>query len=408
MKRVLKALGWLLLALIMLLAIFVAANWTLARNLSTAIGKKYAETAHLQPIQPVKGCGERGLTLSSDTPVASEALTEMQAFSDRHSGLGLIVLVDGKVVHEHYAKGITPTSVTQSLSLNKSVTSLMTGVALGDGTLKSIDDPVAPLLPEWSDAARGKITLRHLLSMSSGLHNYSMSKADWPAMKLMLSDEIEATALTAAAENPPGSLFKYKNGDAQIAGAVLRRAIAKAHKGESYASYLSRTLWCGVGNHPATLWAESEEGAPRFYAGLQASLRDWARIGQLVLDKGRVGEKQIVPEAYIDQMTAPSSANARYGLFIWRGTPWAKDRVYSPEAGINAHHSAPYAANDVAFMDGYGGQRVYIVPSAKLVIARLSEPDQKFDDAPLVNLALAGMERNASPPTPQKSRPPSP
>ena len=392
MKRILKWLGWLVLALLLALAVFVAFNWTFVRNMSTGMGKKYAETAHLLPVQSVKGCGERPIPAATTAPISAEKLAEMQAFSDKHFGLGLIVLVNGEVAYERYAKGITPSSVTQSLSLNKSVTSLMTGVALGDGTLKSIDTPVAPLLPEWTNAARQKISLRHLLSMSSGLHNYSMSQGDWPAMKMMLADDIEQTALTAKAEKAPGTEFKYKNGDAQIAGAVLRRAIANAHKGESYASYLSRTLWCGVGNGPATLWSESETGAPRFYAGLQASLRDWARVGQLVLDKGKVGEKQIVPATYIAEMAAPSPANPRYGLFIWRGTPWAKKRPYSPEAGINAIHSAPYSADDVVFMDGYGGQRVYIVPSAKLIIARLSEPDQKFDDAPLVNLALAGLQ----------------
>jgi CubicO group peptidase (beta-lactamase class C family) len=173
---------------------------------------------------------------------------------------------------------------------------------------------------------------------------------------------------------------------------VLRRSIAKAHKGESYASYLSRTLWCDVGNAPATLWAESETGAPRFYAGLQATLPDWARLGQLILDGGKVGAKQVVPSGWIAQMTAPSPTNPNYGFLIWRGSPWKKLRTYSPEAGIGVTHSAPYAADDVIFMDGYGGQRVYIVPSAKLVIARTSEADRTFDDAPLVNLALAGLK----------------
>ncbi len=390
-----KGLLWLILLLLAALAIFAAFNWTLARNMATSAGKPYAEIGHLSPQQPVKGCGERALSDAVTSPLSPATLTKMQAFSDKHRGLGLMVLVGGKRVHERYAAGIAATTKTQTLSMNKSVTGLMVGVAQANGIIGSIDAPVSSTITEWAADARKDISLRALMTMSSGLHNYSMTRGDWPAMKQLLSEDIEKTAIATDRVMKPGAEYRYKNADAQVVGAVLRRAIAKAYQGESYASYLSRTLWCDVGNAPATLWAESENGAPRFYAGLQASLPDWARLGQLILDSGKVGEKQVVPAEWIAQMIAPSPTNANYGFLIWRGTPWKKIRTYSPEAGIGAIHSAPYAAADVIFMDGYGGQRVYIVPSANLVIARTSEPDQSYDDAPLVNLALADLKVRA-------------
>jgi CubicO group peptidase (beta-lactamase class C family) len=391
MRIILKGLGWLFLVLVVVLALFAAFNWTMTRNMLMGRSKSNAETAQLYAQQPVKACALRALPRAASPSLSPDALAKMQAFSDQHKGLGLLVMQDGKLIYEHYAKGIGSETRTQTFSMNKSVTALMVGVALGDGTLQSIDAPLGDALPEWQGDGRKAITLRHLLTMASGLHNPSMAKGDWAALKLLLSDHIEATAIAAVADKPPGTEFRYKNGDAQLAGAVLRRAMARAHPGERYADYLSHTLWCGLGNGPATLWSESEEGAPRFYAGLQATLPDWARIGQMILDKGRVGDKQVVPADWIDQMTAASPTNPNYGFLIWRGSPGDGTRDYSPEAGMAAKHSAPYLAKDVIFFDGFGGQRVYIIPSAKLVIARTGETDMAFDDAPLVNLALAGL-----------------
>ena len=391
-RFILKGFGFLLLLFIIALILFAVLNWTMVRNMVTSAGKSNVETSHLNAQQPVKGCGVRALPLASESPISAGALVAMQSFSDAHKGTGLLILHDGQIIHERYVQGVTATTPIQTFSMNKSVTALATGIALGDGTLASIDTPLGDAIPEWAGDGRKAITLRNLITMASGLHNSSMVKGDWAAMKMLLSDKIEETAVAEVAERRPGTEFRYKNGDAQLAGTVLRRAIAKAHKGEGYASYLSRTLWCGTGNGPATLWAESPNGAPRFYAGLQAGMQDWARLGQLILDKGMVGGKQVVPSGWIAQMTAASATNPNYGYFIWRGSPADGTRDYSPEAGNAARHSAPYGVNDVIFFDGFGGQRVYIIPSARLVIARTGETDMAFDDAPLVNLALAGLK----------------
>jgi CubicO group peptidase (beta-lactamase class C family) len=233
--------------------------------------------------------------------------------------------------------------------------------------------------------------------MASGLKNYSLAKQEWPAMKLMLSDDIEDTALSIPVLEAPFTRFNYKNADSQIAGAVIRRAAEKAGKGD-YASYASSALWCPLGNAPATLWLEDKGGAPRFYAGLQANLMDWARLGQLLLDQGKVGDKQVVPADWISTMTTPSRNNPNYGLQVWLGSPYVERRAYNSETPAKAFHSKPYLADDVIYLDGFGGQRVYVVPSRRLVIARTGNPNMKFDDAVLVNLALAALPAPA--PTP--------
>jgi CubicO group peptidase (beta-lactamase class C family) len=209
----------------------------------------------------------------------------------------------------------------------------------------------------------------------------------------MFGPGITEAALALPVEKPFDTEFKYNNANSQIVGAALSAGLAK--KGETYAQYLSRRLWCPLGNAPASLWVEAP-GKPRFYAGINASLRDWARVGEMIRLEGRVGEEQLVPGAWVRAMAAPSTANPGYGWQIWRGSPWVAQRRYSPEASLAVPHSAAYAADDVLFLDGFGGQRVYVVPSAGLVIARTGETDLTWDDAMLVNLALGGLPRKAS------------
>jgi CubicO group peptidase (beta-lactamase class C family) len=95
-------------------------------------------------------------------------------------------------------------------------------------------------------------------------------------------------------------------------------------------------------------------------------------------------------------LTAASPGNPNYGMGIWRGSPWSKARRYSKESSFTATHNEAYLADDVLFLDGFGGQRVYIVPSAGLVISRSGETSMTWDDAVLVNTALRGMKASAT------------
>ena len=194
MKRVLKWIGWLILALFTALALFAAFNWTMVRNMASAGGKSNTETDHLVASQTVEGCELRPLPKSTTKPISDQAFGQMQAFSDKHKGLGLLVLHDGRLVYERYAKGVAGDTRTQTFSMNKSVTAMMIGIALADGKIKSIDTPLGVALPELNaDGAtiatrpvRGGITLRHLLTMASGLHNPSMANGEWAAMSIKI------------------------------------------------------------------------------------------------------------------------------------------------------------------------------------------------------------------------------
>jgi len=111
----------------------------------------------------------------------------------------------------------------------------------------------------------------------------------------------------------------------------------------------------------------------------------------LQLDHGRVGERQLVPEQWMKDIITPSARNPNYGYLTWLGTTWEKERSYNRKSAAAAFHSEPFAAPDVIYFDGFGGQRVYIVPSKQLVIVTTGPLRQEWDDALLPNLIIRGM-----------------
>ena len=316
------------------------------------------------------------------------AIEAAQAWSDAHDGLALLVWKNGALVHERYADHLTPASQYETFSMHKTVVGLLCGAAIRDGAIGSIDDPIGAYVAEWLDDPRGAIPLRHFLGMSSGLRFHSLDKGDPQALKLMLGDRISDTALETQIEQPFGTQFDYYNIDAQIAGVALDRALKAKGLGD-YATYLSKALWAPIGGSEARLWVEREDGDPRFFAGLQASARDWLQIGRLIAGGGALDGRQIIPADWIAAMCAANPLNPAFGLLIWRGTDSSPARKYGPSTVYAAPHSAQFAAQDLVFLDGFGGQRVYVSPSRDLVIVRIGRPRLDFDDSVLPNLLSA-------------------
>jgi CubicO group peptidase (beta-lactamase class C family) len=387
-RKIGKALLYLLLLLLLAIALFTAFNWALVSNMVSVAGSKVTDVDKFQPAQRVKGCTSAPLATNASA-FPADAFAQMKSYSDAHGGVGLVVLRDGAIAAEAYRPGANSTTRASSQSMHKSVVGLMVGAAIAEGIIASADDPVGKYITEWHADPRGKITIRQLLSMASGLKNASMAKMEMPALNLMLG-RVSSAAMDSEIAEAPGR-FNYKNVDFQLAGMVLARALKKSGRG-SYADYLSAKLWCPLGNQDSALWLEFDGGEPRYFAFLDSTVRDWARVGEMVRMGGMWRGQQLIPADWVKAATAPSLGNPNYGLGIWRGSPWQKARRYSKEVSLVAAHSAPYLANDVLLFDGFGGQRVYIIPSAGLVISRSGETSLNWDDAQLVNLALKGLK----------------
>lgn len=390
LRKIMKWLGLLLVLLLTPLAAYAALHPLAAANMAKVAGKPITQVDQLTPAEVVRGCPAAPLPAAPSDVLAPGTFEAMRTWSDARGGVGLIVLVNGQVAGQTYAPGMSGALPIQTNSMHKSVVAMMMGAAIADGIIKSADDPVGRYIPELSKDPRGKITLRQLLSMSSGLKNASMAKMESAAIELMLGKVSEA-ALSLPIEGAPGT-FNYNNANLQLAGTAIANAAKHAGKGR-YAEYLSAKLWCPLGNGPASLWLEFDGGQPRYFAYLNAGLMDWARVGELIRRKGEWNGKQVLPAAWIAAITAPSAGNPGYGMGIWRGSPYVKDRRYSQEVSLTVPQAEPFLADDVIYFDGYGGQRLYVVPSAGLVIARTGNPGDGWDEGVLVNLALKGLKR---------------
>ncbi|MEQ8410830.1 MAG: serine hydrolase [Erythrobacter sp.] len=346
-------------------------------------GASVLDVERYRPTYALEGC-------ASDFPEAREpdaglaaALKGAQAFSHKHKGLGLLVLHDGVPIHESYAGGASVTSTSASASMMKSLIALLYGIAIRDGIIGSVDDPIGDYLDEWAQDPRGDITLEQMLTMSSGL-----APSDF--MKIIFAPDIGAEAVKLELAGEPGSEFSYNNAVTKLLTLALDRALSAQGKG-GVLEYLEAELWCPIGNGPARVWVDPA-GKARGYAGMQATLRDWARVGELIRNEGRAGGEQVVPESWIAAMASPSDANAQYGLHVWLGREHTPQRAYSKENPVKVPHSEPFEAQDIVYFDGFGGQRVYVLPSHDLTVVRIGEVDLTYDDSRIPNLLARAVE----------------
>lgn len=368
-----------------------AMDATLLRNLA-AIGEQpgIADLAWRQPKEPVRSSG-RTRDFATAPFAAPRALREAVDYHLGKSGAALMVWHDGQLVAEEMREGFTAELPFASYSMHKSVLAMAILTAVEDGIIGSIDDGVGQYIAEWEDLPTGSISLRQLLTHSSGLEHFAMGGQSPKAANLALSSKVSETALSFELATESGSQFNYNNVNSQLAGLALERALSS--KGRRYADYLSTRIWRPVGNAQANLWLEAENGSPRYYSGLEAGLADWLRLGVMLLEGGRAGNHQILSAHSMELLTQPSTNNSAYGLHIWLGNTWEEKRRYGPTTALTVSHESPFLARDVWFFDGFGGQRLYVVPSARLVVARAGEVDFTYDDSMIVNTLLRGLQK---------------
>ena len=147
---------------------------------------------------------------------------------------------------------------------------------------------------------------------------------------------------------------------------------------------------------PAAVWLDHAGGMPRTFCCIYTTARGWLQVGRLILGNGRIGDDQIVPAAWIKAMTTSSPNNANYGYQVWLGSPPGTGRKYNDKT-IKAYHSEPFTATDMIDIDGFGGQRIYIVPSQQLIIIRTGRAQTKWDDAVIPNAILRGLHPQQGP-----------
>ena len=342
----------------------------------------FSPTAELRPSP-----APLAITQSTGSTDFAEALS----YAESTNTSALLIWHQGNLRLAHYGDGYSAADYVQTNSIHKSILALMVGIAIRDGAIGSVEDPISDYLPGWHDEVGKPISIEHLLTMSSGLvAPGSAFELFSHSMRLLHSPDIAGVARESLQMRTPGVRFDYANTNAQLLLEVLERATE-----QDYEHYLAEKLWSKLAEHPGHLWLDREKGTPHGFCCLISRPEDLLRLGIMWLQKGLVGTEQVVPSRWISAMQQPSALNPNYGYLTWLGSPFRKKRGYSADSDFGALHSEAFLVDDVVFFDGFGGQRLYIIPSVQLVIVRVGEARFDFDDSILPNSVLRALKLNA-------------
>ena len=288
--------------------------------------------------------------------VIDRAFSEVSTQRPRRT-LAALVVHDGRIVAERYARGFGPATALPGWSMAKSVTNALAGILVGRGRLQ-LDQPVP--IPEFHGKSdeRATITLDHLLRMSSGLSfDEGMSSVRSDVMRMLLArGDAAAFAIGKDLVARPGAAWSYSSGSTNIISRAMRNAIGDD---TGYLTFPRQALFDRIGMASATL----ETDAAGTFVGssfMYATARDWARFGMLYLQDGVWNGDRVLPEGWVKYSVTPAPADAqhKYGAHFWLQVPDEYGSDLPMPVGI--FHAA-----------GHEGQFITIVPSRNVVIVRL-------------------------------------
>jgi CubicO group peptidase (beta-lactamase class C family) len=293
-------------------------------------------------------------------------------FLDRQRTTGLLVLKNGEIVAEHYRYGRKDDARFLSFSMAKSVTSLLLGKALSLGLIASLDDPAEKYAKELAGSPYGATTIRQLLRMSSGLTFSELYDGKDDLTRLARAaagaagagKPIDVLKSITDRHSPPGEKFVYASSETDVLGRVVAGAT-----GKNLAELTTEWIWQPMGAEQDAFWRISTDGQEQSYGAFNATLRDWARLGQLLANDGRAidkatgkpGASQVLPLDYLLDATDAT-----------RQPPAFKPRTATPYFGYGYQFWLMPLRSRTFAMQGIHGQTVYVQPSTGIVMVMTS------------------------------------
>ncbi len=275
-----------------------------------------------------------------------------------------IVVKNDTIVSEHYFNGITDSSQTNSFSMAKTITTLLVQKAIQDKIIASWDDKVIDYLPWLTGEFAKDVTLRHLSTMTAGLvWNESYVSPFGVTAKAYYSNDVEAVMKQVAVTKKPGENFQYQSGATQLLGFVLKKALDKTGKYKSVSEFAQVNLWNKIGAEYPAFWSlDADNGKELTYCCFDATARDFAKLGQLVLHHGKSAwGESIIDSAFLEMAQQPYKS-ANYGHSFWIGEV---DGIKFP------------------YFQGLKGQYIAIVKNENAVILRTGNGIDKSHGMPV-------------------------
>src|SRR5215510_2565462 len=319
--------------------------------------------------EPVIRYGFAGLELTLDDYLNRQPVT------------GLLIAKDNTILVERYQYGRTDTDRLTSFSMAKTVVGLLIGIAVKEGAIRSIDDLAETYVPGLKDTEYGRTPIKALLLMASGVafsEDYANRSSDIYKLARMTVEQDSAGSLNAVKQfntrrSPPGERFSYSSAESLVLGLVLAAATKR-----TVSDYAAEKLWQPLGAEADATWIIDATGQEITFAYVNAVLRDWARLGLMLANRGNWQGRTVVPEDWLTASAADAlptdSPLAKYGYQIW------------------------YSADTRRFsLRGLRGQFVFVDPDLKLVLVQTALSGAPPDFAELFALwnALRAQFRQA-------------
>jgi CubicO group peptidase (beta-lactamase class C family) len=296
---------------------------------------------------------------------------KLEATLKQYQSIAFLVIKNDSVKYEYYWDGYNDSSLTNSFSMAKSFISVLTGIALKEGNIKSLDQKVGDFIPEFKEGNRNKLTIRHLLTMSAALSwEESYMNPLGPTTEAYYGDDLNGLILKQEVVEEPGKKFNYQSGVTQLLTMVLEKATSM-----KVSDYASQKLWQPLNAvHDAKWSLDTKDGTEKSYCCFYSNARDFARIGSLYLHQGNWKGKQIVYSSYVAESVTPypldnnGKPNEIYGYQWWVGN---------------------YSGKKVFYCRGILGQYICVIPDENIVFVRLGHKrGEKNTDGTLTDLPV--------------------
>ena len=283
--------------------------------------------------------------------IADSTMTKIESYDP----VAFLVIQDGKILYEQYWEGYSDSSLSNSFSAAKSIVGLLVGAAIDDGYIKSVDQKVAEFLPSFKEGGKEKISIKDLLTMSSGLDwDEAYSSLFSPTTAAYYTNDLRKLVDDLGVVEEPGKRYYYRSIDSEVLAMIVQAAT-----GKTISEYASEKYWKKMGAHHDALWClDHKDGMEKAYCCFNSNARDFARWGQLMLNRGKWGDQQLISETYLDETITPAyyltdddGMHVNYYGYQW----WIMD----------------YNNYKIPYMRGILGQYVFAIPEKNAVVVRL-------------------------------------
>ncbi len=370
-KIILTAFKWLVILLVVLIVgAYVTGNGYLIKGISCTYLKGY-KTAHIYDLdyfdhREVKN----GVAIpwTDNQKLGSLSLTEEEENTHKKYGsVAYLVIKNDQVLFEKYWGDHSETAISNSFSMAKSMVAILVGAALDEGLIGSIEDKACTYVPELCNGkpSNKDITIRDLLTMTSTI-DFDESYGDpfgFMARTTYGSDVAAETFDGFQAQKEPGSEWQYLGGNTLLLGFIVENVTNR-----TLSDYMSEKVWRKIGAENSAHWAlDSEGGREKSYCCFNATARDFAKLGKLMLQKGKFNGQQVINSKFMDEMMTPLSAPSHsdgepadhYGYQIWLDKRGGKK---------------------VVNYRGMLGQYITVIPEEELIMVRLGHARGKKDN----------------------------